>query len=374
MTRTFLCILLSVLFFIPPSLCTVSAADELSVSARSAVLMCADDGGVIFKKNSRLKMPMASTTKIMTCLVALEKGDLSDTVEVSPLAVGVEGSSVYLQKGDSASLSDLLYAVMLRSANDAAAAVAVHIGGSIEAFAEMMNEKAAEIGMKDTHFTNPHGLHDEDHYTTAYDFALLGCYAIKNESFAKIVSTKEYTVSLNGDSLKKPIVNHNKLLRIYEGANGIKTGFTKTSGRCLVSSATRDGVTLVAVTFNAPSDWADHAAMLDCGFSKYYRASVMEKGSLKRCFDVAGFGTVEAANTEEVSVVLRKDSDIAVSVHGQRLFFAPVLKGQTMAEAVVTVDGAEYCRVPLVALTDVLAEPEETGFSKFLGKLFKSEK
>jgi len=368
MFKRFLCLLFALIIFLCPA--EALASDAPSVSARSAVLMCADNGKVIFEKNSREKLPMASTTKIMTCLVALERGNLSDTVEIAPEAVGVEGSSLYLAKGDTSPLSDLLYGLMLRSANDAAAAIAFHIAGGIEEFACIMNEKAAELGLSDTHFTNPHGLQNEEHYTTAYDFALLASYAMQNETFAKIVSTSDHTVSLNGGDLKKPIVNHNRLLRTYEGACGVKTGFTKTSGRCLVSAAKRDGVTLIAVTLNAPSDWADHRAMLDYGFSKYVKTDVFEKG-FSREFPLAGAGTVTATSSEGFSVVAEKGAEIKVHVEGPHLIFAPVKKGDVLGYAVVTVSGTERGRVPLIAEYDVIIEEEKSFSERIIEKFIK---
>ncbi len=372
MLKKFLCLFISVLTLLCPT-SVFAAAGAPSVSAQSAVLMSIEDGTVIFEKCSHKKLPMASTTKIMTCLVALERGNLSDVVKIAPEAIGVEGTSLYLQKGDSCSLLDLLYAVMLRSANDAAAAVAYHIGGTIENFSDMMNEKAAELGLKDTHFMNPHGLHHSEHYTTAYDFALLASYAMKNEEFAKIVSSKEHTVSLNDGSLKKPIVNHNRLLRTYDGACGVKTGFTKTSGRCLVSSAERNGVILVAVTFNAPSDWADHKNMLDYGFSQYCRKTIMEKGAFEREFPIAGGSCLTARNTEAVTLTLKKDSEITVRIEGNRLIFPPVYEGQILGYAVVSIDGKEYKKIPLAA-TGTVEEEKETSFSERLFEKLKSLK
>lgn len=344
---------------------SLAANENVSVSAESAILICADDNSVIFEKNARSRMAMASTTKIMTCLVAIEKGNLQDIVEVAPQSVGVEGSSLYLQKGDSVSLEGLLYALMLRSANDTAAAIAYHIAGSIEAFADLMNEKAVELGLENTHFTNPHGLQDENHYTTAYDFALLASYAMKNETFAKIVGTRSYTVSLNDGDCLKTVVNHNKMLRLYEGANGVKTGFTRDSGRCLVSSAERDGVTMIAVTLNAPNDWQDHEKMLDIGFSKYSNVLLLEKGQLRRTFEVAGCGTVDAVNTDEIRATLRNGTEVTYEIiANSRLLFSPVAKGDVLAEAKVIAGGKVIGTVPLYATEDKIIIEEKTFLDK----------
>lgn len=354
------------LMLLTPAVCRGA---EISVSAESAVLMCAEDNSVIFQKNPKERLPMASTTKIMTCLVALEHGNLSDVVEVSPSAVGVEGSSLYLQKGDSLTLEGLLYALMLRSANDCAEAIAYHIAGSIDGFAELMNAKAAELGLSDTHFANPHGLGDENHYTTAYDFALLASFAMKNPDFAKIVSTLNYNVELNDGSCRKAVVNHNKLLRTYDGACGVKTGFTKASGRCLVSSAEKNGVLLVAVTLNAPDDWRDHKAMLDYGFSVYERVTLYGAGELRRTFDVAGFGQITASNSEEISRVVKKGDRAQCRIIARRLMFAPISKGDEIARAEILVNGAAVCSVPLYAESDAVI-PREKSLIEKIGSFF----
>ena len=238
-----------------------------SVSAQSAILTEAHSGRIIYEKNARIRMPMASTTKIMTALVALETGDPDATVTVDPRAVGVEGSSVYLKVGERMTLRELVFCLMLASANDAAAAIAYHISGSIEGFAELMNKKAAELGLSDTHFENPHGLDSEGHYTTARELAIITAHALENAELAEIVATNAKTVE--SDLSQHALFNHNKLLRSYEGCVGVKTGYTKRCGRCLVSAAERDGLTLICVTLNAPDDWNDHTRLLDYGFEHY---------------------------------------------------------------------------------------------------------
>lgn len=242
----------------------VAASGEPSVSARSAILV-SSDGKVLFEKNADERLPMASTTKIMTCLLAIENCALDDVLTVTSEAAGIEGSSLYLKEGDAVTVKDLLYAAMLRSANDAAAALAIHVSWSKEEFAALMNEKASELGMRNTHFTNPHGLPDDGHYTTARDFARLAVCALENDTFAEIAKTKEYVVTVNGEE-RKPVKNHNRLLFTYDGCIGVKTGYTASSGRCLVSAAERDGVRLVCVTLSDRDDWRDHAALLDHGF------------------------------------------------------------------------------------------------------------
>lgn len=264
----FLAVLVFCALFLP-----CSALETIpSVSAQSAVLMEADSGRIIYEKNARIRMPMASTTKIMTAWVALESGDPDSTVTVDPRAVGVEGSSVYLKVGEKMTLRELVYCLMLASANDAAAAIAYHISGSIEGFAALMNQKAAALGLVNTRFENPHGLDSESHYTTAEELAIITSHALKNAAFAEIVSTNAKTVE--SDISQHALFNHNKLLRSYEGCVGVKTGYTKRCGRCLVSAAERNGLTLICVTLSAPDDWNDHTRLLDYGFA-HYRAEIL---------------------------------------------------------------------------------------------------
>ena len=251
---------------------SAETAESVSVSAYAAVLYEPVSGTVLFEKNSREVLPVASTTKIMTALVALENGDCDKKISVSPKACGIEGSCIYLTAGEKLTLEDLLYALMLESANDAAAAIAYEISGGIDEFAALMNKKAVELGLSDTHFTNPHGLDNEAHYTTASDLAKLTAHAMKNDRFRKIVSTYKYQIPMNGDGVRV-LLNHNKLLKLSQDVIGVKTGFTKRSGRCLVSAAERDGVAVIAVTLNAPDDWNAPRSMLWLGFAEYHNVT-----------------------------------------------------------------------------------------------------
>ena len=242
---------------------SVGGSSAPDTSAKSAILIC--DGEVLYEKNADEELPMASTTKIMTCIIALETCDADEVVTVTYPSSLTEGSSLYLKEGDEVTVSDLVYAAMLRSANDAASALACHISWSEDEFTHLMNETALSLGMTHTHFDNPHGLPSDAHYTTARDLARLASYAMNNEEFRKVASTERYDVTVSG--AVKTVVNHNKLLFTYPGADGVKTGYTKTAGRCLVSSAERDGVRLICVTLRDPDDWRDHKALLDYGFS-----------------------------------------------------------------------------------------------------------
>ena len=232
--------------------------------ATSSALYNPDTKSFLYQNNANKRLPMASTTKIVTALIAIETLDQDELLTIPKEAVGVEGSSLYLTENDQLTVKDLVYAVLLQSANDAATALALRISGSIPAFAEKMNERVAAIGVTDTHFENPHGLDSSEHYTTARDLSLISAEALSNSTFRSIVSTYKYSFKL-GDATRT-VVNHNKLLRSYDGCIGVKTGFTKKSGRCLVSAAERNGITLVAVTLDDPDDWRDHKSMLEYGF------------------------------------------------------------------------------------------------------------
>lgn len=263
----------TVLFVIIISLvlcCTlnVSANGNINISAKAAVVICMDTKEILFEKSAAQKLPMASTTKIMTALLLSEQPDLYKTVKVTRQMVSVEGSSMGLLEGDIVSYRDLLYGMLLSSGNDAANATAYILGGSIKGFAKMMNEKAAELGLKNTSFVTPSGLDDENHYTTAFDLALLTSEALKNRAFREACSSKSAVLYYGNPPYRRTLTNHNKLLGDYEGLFGVKTGFTKKSGRCLVTAAERDGKRVVAVTLNDPDDWNDHKVLLDYGLSK----------------------------------------------------------------------------------------------------------
>ena len=303
------------------------------VSARGAVLMEEESGDVVFGQNENARLPMASTTKIMTALVALEQLSLDAPVTVTPASVGVEGSSIYLVEGEILTVEQLLYALLLESANDAAVALAIAAADSVEGFAVLMNEKARALGLKDTHFVNPHGLDHEEHYTSAKELALITREALKNPVIRDICATKRKTIPLHGDEGVRLLINHNKLLTSYEGCIGVKTGFTKKTGRCLVSAAERDGVTLIAVTLNAPDDWRDHTAMLDYGFGVYEAVTLCEPAFFSApLWTVSGMQDyVMVENTDILSVTLRRNHGaIRCTVELPRFTFAPVIGGQAV--------------------------------------------
>lgn len=250
------------------------------VSAQAAILMDAKTGRVLYAKQANKSMKIASLTKIMTAIIAIEQGNLKKPVTVKRSAVGIEGSSIYLKEGEKVPLETLLYGLMLRSGNDAAIAIAEYIGGSVEGFVYLMNEKATHLGLAHTNFMNPHGLDHPDHYSSAKDLAILTSYALKNPVFQRIVQTEVKDVPWPGEEWHRRFYNKNKFLRLYKGANGVKTGYTKQAGRTLVTSATRNGRQLVCVTLNAPNDWQDHQRLYQFGFSHFASHSVLERGQV----------------------------------------------------------------------------------------------
>ena len=333
----------------------VSSTDEIRLSARSASLYEPETRSFLYEKNADIKLPMASTTKIMTALVVLENSLSTDKVTVGKNAVGVEGSSLYLKEGETLSVENLLYGLMLRSANDAGVALAEAIGGSIEGFADMMNARAEKIGLKSTHFTNPHGLDNKEHYTTAKELAIISAEALKNEKFKEIVSTYKKEI-VNGDGEKRLVVNHNKLLKLYDGAIGVKTGFTKKSGRCLVGAAERNGLTFISVTIDAPNDWNDHEKLFDYGYSH------MEKRVLAKFGDFSYKIPVIDGNKNEITVENKdefykimniSDQEIHSFVKMSRYVCAPVKEGDILGKVVFKQGNKVIGEINLYALENV---------------------
>lgn len=336
----------------------------LDVSATSAVLYEPRSETVLYTKNADKVMEIASTTKIMTAVVALERVRLDDVVTIPKQCTGIEGTSLYLKEGEKLTVSDLLYGMMLRSGNDAATAIAYHVGGNVENFVGLMNRKAYELGMVNTSFKNPSGLPAEGHTSTAKDMAKLAAYAMKNPKFAEIVSSR--TKNVPGRSLS----NHNKLLRIYDGANGIKTGFTKSAGRCLVSSAERDGTELIAVTLKAPDDWNDHMKLFDMGFSNYGFADVLDAGEEIASVSVVGgdCSKVSALSAGNVAIYEHKDKLGRVKriVKLPRFLYAPICKGDIIGEVEYILDGKVIESAGIVSSDSVGILKKENFAEKFL--------
>jgi len=345
--------------------CVGEDSSSLSLSAHSAVLIDADSRSVLYAKDHESRRGMASTTKIMTALVAAESCELKQTVHISPDAVGIEGSSIYLCEGEALTMEELLYALLLQSANDAATAIAIEIAGSIDAFADMMNKRAEAMGLKNTHFTNPHGLYDEDHYTTAYDLAVIAACALENEIIREICSTYKVTLPIDSGCTRRFLVNHNKMLKLYDGTIGVKTGFTKATGRCLVSAAERDGLRLVAVTLDAPDDWSDHRTMLDFGFEQYESVVIAEPHSFIYELPIVGADkeTVTLTNTEELRMTLPKErGELSVRVELLHRFeFAPVTHGSAAGRVCYTY-GNKTVTSELVFAEDICVKTENSSF------------
>jgi D-alanyl-D-alanine carboxypeptidase (penicillin-binding protein 5/6) len=347
-------------------------AMAMAESAECACVINALTGEVVFSKNPDMRHSMASTTKIMTAVIALERSGADEIVTVSDVAAAKEGSSAYLSGGDEIKMSDLLYGLMLNSGNDAAAAVAEHIAGGESEFADLMNEKAAEIGLSNTHFSNPSGLDDDEHYTTARDMANLAAYAMKNEKFREIVSapTHKAVISNTGNTLY--FSNHNKMIELYDGATGIKTGYTKKTGRCLVSSAKRDNMEFIAVTLNSPNDWNEHAAMLDYAFSLYYPRSVVEKNSRMKCADINGKRYFFSA-ADSFFVPMKKDgsSNCEAIIHMAQNINAPINKGEKAGYVEIKYNGKNIGSVDIVSEEDISGEDSIEPKNEFFGFLIR---
>ncbi len=337
------------------------------LSARSAVLICADTGAILYEKDAHTRMSMASTTKIITALLTLEEAERSGdpAVDITEEMVAVEGSSMGLMPGDRLALADLAAGMLLASGNDAANAAALYLNGSLEAFADRMNRRARELGLDDTHFVTPSGLDDEEHYSTAADMAFLARAALENESFRRLCSSPTYTVEFLEPEKKAVYTNHNKLLRMYGGCIGVKTGFTKKSGRCLVSAAERDGVTLIAVTLNAPDDWNDHTALLDYGFSTMKSVS-FDGSDFSAALPVVGGEresvTVRGGQGGSVAVPAEQADQITCRVFLPAFCYAPVRKGDQIGRLQYYLGDSPVYSIPILAEEDVGYFTPEPGF------------
>ena len=336
-----------------------------ALSAQKAALMDASTGRMLYEKNADDRSLIASTTKIMTALVICQRCNVLDRVKIPAEAVGIEGSSMYLQEGEILTVQELLYGLMLRSGNDAAAALAIWCGGTVEGFAELMNDKARELGLKDTHFVNPHGLDAPDHYSTARDLAALAAYAMTDPIFARTVGAKTVTV---GDRV---LTNHNKLLWQVEGAEGIKTGYTKAAGRILVSSACRDGRRLVCVTINAPDDWNDHKTLLERGFSGYEVRELVSEGEvLGYRYVVGGDGThVPLLAAAGFSWPMAEGEQVEIVLSPQNFSYAPVEQGAPEGCAYVVLDGRVIGEIPLTWGSEMKEQKQKAWFQRLFGGL-----
>lgn len=329
-------------------------SSAVQTAAASAILMDADSGRVLFEQNADQKMLIASTTKIMTALAAIRHGEPDAMVTVSEEAAATEGSSMYLRAGEKLTLEVLLYGLMLCSGNDAAVAIAEHIGGDVDGFAVLMNEIAKEIGMTSTSFANPNGLDHPEHYSTARDMALLARAAMEEEALVRIVSTR--CITIDGRTME----NHNKLLSLQDGCIGLKTGYTKAAGRTLVSCAERDGQRLIAVTLQDGNDWADHQMLYEYGFSSYpvRRAAVRGQPIAHEAVVGGETDSVPLVAAESFCWPLTADETFQTTIALYASPSAPLLLGEPAGEAVFKVDGEEVGRVEVLYGASVLPDAE----------------
>lgn len=342
--KKFLAILL-VLCLMPFNLC----CSAISTSAKASILINGDTGEVIYKSNENMQLSMASTTKIMTSLLLCEYGHFEETVTITKEMVAVEGTSMGLLPGDTVSLHDLLYGMLLASGNDAANTTAIAIGGSVVNFVELMNKRASEIGMRNTHFATPSGLDDSTHYSTAYDMALLAKTALQNEYFAYACSAKSAKLCYGNPPYNRSLKNHNRLLNMYEGCVGVKTGFTKKSGRCLVSAARRGNKFLIAVTLNDKNDWQDHIALFDYGFSVLKEKNIYLKNKVLSVPIINGNKYYTTACIDEISISSVNKSKIDYKLNVKEFLYAPIKKGQVIGRADYYLDDKFYKSVPIIS-------------------------
>lgn len=336
-----------------------------ALSAEKAILMDAATGRILHKKNADSQSLIASTTKIMTALVVCEQCNVLDRMRIPKEAVGIEGSSMYLQEGEILTIQELLYGLMLHSGNDAAVALAIYCGGTVEGFAELMNDKARQLGMVNSHFENPNGLDAPGHYSTARDLAILAAYAMENPIFYKTVSTKTVAVG------KRYLRNHNKLLWQIEGADGVKTGYTRAAGRILVSSVTRDGRRLIAVTINAPDDWRDHAQLFEQGFSGFQIERVVNIGEIVGFVEIAGgqSGVVQLLAADDFDYALSPEEITSLLIPGSGFVYAPVTEGADAGFVYVCINGKTVGKVPVVYGETIEKIPQENKnfFERLIG-------
>ncbi len=345
------------------ALCAVFSsvsAGALEVSAGSAVLLDGDTGRLLYAKNADMPRLIASTTKVMTALVIVEHCDLDAPVTVKRECTLVEGSSMYLKEGEVLTVRELLYGLLLQSGNDAALALADYCAGGVEEFAVLMNRTATDLGLKKSHFVNPHGLNAEGHYASARDLALITAKALQNPAFSEIVASKTARVAGRG------LQNHNKLLWLYPGACGVKTGYTIKAGRCLVSAARRDGRLLIAVTLDAPSDWRDHQSMFDLGFGQFTPQPLCEKDERLCELPVIGGSSasvgVHAKTALTVALSESERTRVKTRLILPRFVWAPVMQNAQAGTALFYLDEQLLGGVSLYFGEDVAAAAKQTVF------------
>lgn len=352
-------------------------AEDIEVSAKAAVVISADTGEIVYSKNSSEKLPMASTTKIMSALLCLESGDLHEPFTVDSQAIHVEGSSMGLQEGDIVTKYALACGMLLPSGNDGANAAAVEIAGSLEGFAELMNDRAQKLGLTKTFFVTPSGLEGEGHGSSAEDMAVLAAEALKNETFREICSSQTIKLEYGNPPYTRWLKNTNKLLSMYDGTYGVKTGFTDEAGRCLVSACEREGKRLICVTLNAPDDWNDHIRLYDECFKKVKTAEL--NIPCEMYVSLAGshkdrLAVTTGDETADFTVYSKDTADFTYTIASPPFVYAPVKTGDEAAELIISDNGRELKRLPLYAAEDAEykypeKELEKSKLEKFISKV-----
>ncbi len=345
--------LLAGLFF--ALLLLYNGGEARAESARSAILMEMETGRVLYEKNAHEALPMASTTKVMTALLALENASLTDLVTTGKNAFGVPGTSIYLTEGEQLTMEEMLYGLMLCSGNDAAVAIAEHVAGSVDSFCRLMTLRAEQLGCENTVFSTPHGLPAQAHHTTAWDMALITREALQNPVFRRIVSTQRASIPWAGHTENRVLNNKNSLLSSYEGAIGVKTGYTKAAGRCLVFAAEREGMTVVGCVLNDPDWFRDAAQIMDTGFARFHMATLLEANESVGLIPVEG-GTQESVAVhagKKLSAPVEKGTLPHLDVSLPGALAAPVTKGQPVGTASLYDQGTLLATVPLYASESV---------------------
>lgn len=353
-----------------------NAGTAVNYGAKAAILIEAESGRVIFSQNINERLPMASTTKIMTSMIALEQEDLDSEFVVDSQAIQVEGSSMGLKEGDIVSMRDLVYGMLLPSGNDAANCAAVRISGSQAEFVKLMNERAEQLGLSDTHFVTPSGLDADGHYSSAYDMAMLTREAMKNPDFREICSQYRAQLSFGNPPYERWLKNHNKLIEMYDGCIGVKTGFTDNAKRCLVSATERDGVTLICVTLNAPDDWNIHSDMYNRAFNSMTRRSLEDYIPKEITLPVSGgidTSSVRVCPSQIPYAFLSEQefSQVKADITLDKFAFAPLKKGDCVGKAVFTLNGEELASVDLVCDSDVQSRDVHKNPFSFILDLFR---
>ena len=349
-------------------LSNVLITNSYGISAKAAVVIDGFTGEILYSQNCDEKLPMASTTKIMTALLLCELGgDLSKEIVTTREMVTVEGSSMGLQVGDTVSYHDLLYGMMLASGNDAANTTAIALAGSVSKFVDIMNDRADKMGLKSTRFVTPSGLDADEHYTTAYELALVAKEALSNDEFAKAAASQSARLCYGNPPYNRTLTNHNKLLKMYDDVVGVKTGFTKKSGRCLVSASKKDGKFVIAVTLNDGNDWQDHRTLLDLGLSLINARRFSPKENI---ISLTTTGNVCVnVNLPSATICIPKDTKVDYIIKCQNILYLPINKGDTVGTIDYVSNKNVLCQLPIVS-----SETINTKQNKFvlLIQLFKA--